>query len=66
MKRLLRKTSLFSLLAVLFFWLVFFLSTYVPVPRAKLNPAPLLSLEIRDRHGLLLREVLSDEGGRSR
>ena len=41
-------------------------STYIPVPLSKLSPAPLLSLEILDRHGLLLREVLSDEGGRCR
>lgn len=41
-------------------------STYIPVPRSKLSPAPLLSLDILDRHETLLREVLSDEGGRCR
>jgi penicillin-binding protein 1C len=41
-------------------------SLYIPFPRSRLNPAPVLSLRLEDRHGLLLREVLSDEGGRCR
>lgn len=45
---------------------VFYLTTFLPPPSGWLNPLPVLSLEIQDRHGLLLREVLSDEGGRCR
>ncbi|HEX9901231.1 MAG TPA: penicillin-binding protein 1C [Acidobacteriota bacterium] len=41
-------------------------SLYIPFPHSRLNPAPVLSLRLEDRHGLLLREVLSDEGGRCR
>ncbi|MDH7511586.1 MAG: penicillin-binding protein 1C [Clostridiales bacterium] len=46
--------------------LLFLLSAFIPVPRSRLSPAPVVSLEIRDRNGKLLREVLSDEGGRCR
>lgn len=41
-------------------------SLYLPFPRSRLDPAPVLSLQIADRHGVLLREVLSDAGGRCR
>jgi penicillin-binding protein 1C len=41
-------------------------SLYIPFPRSRLDPAPVLSLRLTDRNGLLLREVLSDEGGRCR
>lgn len=41
-------------------------SLYLPFPRSKLDPGPVLSLRITDRNGVLLREVLSDEGGRCR
>ncbi|MBN2199190.1 MAG: penicillin-binding protein 1C [Candidatus Aminicenantes bacterium] len=41
-------------------------SLYLPFPKSRLNPAPILSFEILDRNGALLREVLSDEGGRCR
>ena len=41
-------------------------SLYVPFPAAKLDPGAVLSLRINDRSGALLREVLSDEGGRCR
>lgn len=46
--------------------LLFMCSLYLPIPKQKLNPAPLLSLRILDREDNLLREVLSDEGGRAR
>ena len=46
--------------------LFFICSLYLPIPEQKLNPAPLLSLRILDREGNLLREVLSDKGGRCR
>jgi len=45
---------------------LFFISTYIPVPPSMLSPLPVISLEIRDRNGVLLREVLSEEGGRCR
>jgi penicillin-binding protein 1C len=41
-------------------------SLYLPFPKSKLDPGPVLSLRITDRNGILLREVLSDEGGRCR
>jgi len=39
-------------------------SFYWPFPGTRLNPAPVISLRILDRNNLLLRQVLSDEGGR--
>ncbi len=59
----------FRRLILLFFSVlpfVFLLSTTIPLPRSKLSPAPVVSFEIRDRNGMLLRELLSDEGGRCR
>ncbi len=41
-------------------------SFYVPIARRRLDPKPVVSLRIEDRAGTLLREVLSDEGGRCR
>jgi penicillin-binding protein 1C len=38
-------------------------SLYLPYPKSKLAPGPGVSLRITDRNGLLLREVLSTEGG---
>ncbi len=49
-----------------FSFFLFFISTYIPVPSSMLSPLPVISLEIRDRNGVLLREVLSDAGGRCR
>jgi penicillin-binding protein 1C len=43
-----------------------FLSTYLPFPKSKLRPGAVISLRLEDRKGTLLREVLSDEGGRCR
>jgi len=42
------------------------LSLYLPVSRRRLDAQPVISLRIEDRNGVLLREVLSDEGGRCR
>lgn len=42
------------------------LSLYLPIPRSRLSPLPVLSLRVLDREGRPLREVLSDEGGRCR
>ena len=41
-------------------------SFYLPLPRGTLNPRAVISLRLTDRNGALLREVLSDEGGRCR
>jgi penicillin-binding protein 1C len=41
-------------------------STYIPVPRSTLAPGALVSLRLLDRNGIVLREVLSDRGGRCR
>ena len=43
-----------------------FLTTFLPFPGSKLGPGPVISLRLLDRDGVLLREVLSDEGGRCR
>jgi penicillin-binding protein 1C len=45
---------------------LFAASLYIPYPASRLAPGAVLSLRILDRSGLLLREVLSDEGGRCR
>ena len=42
------------------------LSLFLPISREKLDPGPVISLRLLDRNGVLLREVLSDEGGRCR
>jgi len=44
--------------------LAIFASFYIPFPKETLNADPVISLRITDRNGLLLREVLSEEGGR--
>jgi len=41
-------------------------SLYLPFPREWLEPAPSISLSLLDRNNTLLREILSDEGGRCR
>lgn len=39
---------------------------FIPYPRSALEPGPAVSLRLLDRHGGLLREVLSEAGGRCR
>jgi penicillin-binding protein 1C len=41
-------------------------SVFIPYPRRALEPGPGVSLRLLDRHGFLLREVLSEAGGRCR
>lgn len=41
-------------------------SLYWPIPSRRLDPGPVVSLRLTDREGRLLREVLSEEGGRCR
>ncbi|MCX6563628.1 MAG: penicillin-binding protein 1C [Candidatus Aminicenantes bacterium] len=42
------------------------LSFYLPLSRRRFDPKPVISIRLEDRKGVLLREVLSDEGGRCR
>lgn len=42
------------------------LSFYLPLSLKRFDPKPVVSIRILDRRGVLLREVLSDEGGRCR
>lgn len=58
-----RKILVITLLSIP---LVFFFSLYLPITQKRLRPAPLISLRLVDRNDHLLREVLSDEGGRCR
>ena len=58
-----KKRLLFVLLAIPG---LVFLTTFLPFPKSKLNPGAVISLRLLDRNGVLLREVLSDEGGRCR
>lgn len=44
----------------------FLASLSIPFPKERLDPNPVISLSIVDCHGVLLREILSDEGGRCR
>ena len=53
-------------LSLLLLPMLFFASLYLPFPKEKLNPAPLISLRLTDRNNSLLREILSDGGGRCR
>jgi penicillin-binding protein 1C len=57
-----RKRFIFLISCLLLFLL--FATLYLPFPKNKLNPSPLLSFQITDRNNVLLREILSDEGGR--
>lgn len=59
-------TKKISVLLLFLIPLLFLASFYLPFPKEKLNPAPLISLRLVDRNNILLREVLSDEGGRCR
>lgn len=52
------------IIVVLIVLLLFFTSLYIPFPKGRLDPAPIISLRIVDRNNIFLREVLSDEGGR--
>ena len=58
-----KKKLLFAVLALP---VLVFLTTFLPFPKSKLNPGAVISLRLLDRNGVLLREVLSDEGGRCR
>jgi len=58
-----RRAVMFVLLGTV---LAVCISFYVPVSRGRLDRIPVISLRIEDRSGVLLREVLSDEGGRCR
>lgn len=51
---------------LLFGFFFAYLSTCIPLPSSWLDPLPVISVEILDRYGEPLRQVLSDEGGRCR
>lgn len=51
---------------ILFALVLLSLSLYLPFPKGRLKPAPVVSLSLVDRNNTLLREVLSEEGGRCR
>ncbi len=61
-----RKIKTFLLLGAVALVFLLSVSLYLPFPRGKLSAAPQVSFSILDREGILLREVLSDEGGRCR
>jgi penicillin-binding protein 1C len=42
------------------------LTAFLPFPKSRLGPGHVISLRLLDRNGVLLREVLSDQGGRCR
>lgn len=48
---------------LLFALILLSLSLYIPIPKGRLEPAPVVSLSVMDRHDTLLREILSEEGG---
>ena len=53
-------------ISVLFLFLIpllFSASLYLPFSKERLSPSSLISLRLVDRNNILLREVLSDEGG---
>lgn len=50
--------------ALLFLLTTAGLSLWIPFPKSRLKHSPYVSLQIRDRNNLLMREVLSREGGR--
>ena len=52
--------------AVLSLAVLLSVSLYLPFPKGRLLPAPVVSLTLVDRNGMVLREILSDEGGRCR
>jgi len=56
-----KKRLLLVLLALLG---LLFLTAFLPFPKSRLGPGRVISLRLLDRNGALLREVLSDEGGR--
>jgi penicillin-binding protein 1C len=60
------KTKKVIVLALSIALVLLSLSLYLPFPKGRLKPAPVVSLSLVDRHNTLLREILSDEGGRCR
>ena len=51
-------------IGLLFVPILLSVSLYLPFPKKRLKPAPVVSLSLTDRSGTLLREILSEEGGR--
>jgi penicillin-binding protein 1C len=61
--RIIKRTIVLVFLSAL---VLLALSLYIPFPKGKLKPAPVISLTLVDRNNTVLREILSDEGGRCR
>lgn len=56
----------YVILTLSLFPLLVYASIFLPFPEKRLEKAPVISLRLVDRNNILLREVLSDEGGRCR
>ncbi len=63
---MMKRLTQFFPLGALILSTLFFFSTYLPVSSSRLSPSRFESLFLVDRHGTLLREVLSSAEGRSR
>jgi penicillin-binding protein 1C len=61
-----KKVKRLASLALLSVLLLFSASLYLPFPKERLKPFPVVSLSMVDQNNILLREILSDEGGRCR
>ncbi|UCE40293.1 MAG: penicillin-binding protein 1C [Candidatus Aminicenantes bacterium] len=57
------KVKKIVLMTILFVPILFSASLYLPFPKGKLKPAPVVSLSLVDRKNTVLREILSEEGG---
>lgn len=60
------KAKRLASLAVMSILLLLSASLYLPFPKGRLEPFPVVSLSLVDRNNIVLREILSDEGGRCR
>ena len=63
---MIEKTKKIVLMTILSVPILFSASLYLPFPKGKLKPASVVSLSLVDRNNTVLREILSEEGGRCR
>ena len=63
---MIKKVKQIASLAVLSVLVLLSTSLYLHFPKERLKPFPVVSLSLVDRNNTLLREILSDEGGRCR
>jgi len=64
--KMIEKMKRIVLMTVLSVSILFSASLYLPFPKGKLRPAPVVSLSLVDRNNTVLREILSEEGGHCR